>query len=81
MFSLFFGHQLLYHGFSFFQLTYLRQDIIWSKPNPSPESVKDRCTKSHEYIFLLTKSSKYFYDSESIKEPVKDKSDNSSLIS
>ena len=55
---------------------YLRQDIIWSKPNPSPESVKDRCTKSHEYIFLLTKSSKYFYDSEAIKEPVKDKSDN-----
>lgn len=46
---------------------YLRQDIIWSKPNPMPESVKDRCTKSHEYIFLLSKSKKYFYDSESIK--------------
>lgn len=46
---------------------YLRQDIIWSKPNPMPESVKDRCTKSHEYIFLLSKSSKYFYDYEAIK--------------
>ena len=48
---------------------YLRQDIIWSKNNPMPESVTDRCTKSHEYIFLLTKSKKYFYDSEAIKEP------------
>lgn len=48
---------------------YLRQDIIWSKPNPMPESVTDRCTKSHEYIFLLTKSEKYFYDNEAIKEP------------
>ena len=47
---------------------YLRQDIIWSKNNPMPESVTDRCTKSHEYIFLLTKSKKYFYDSEAIKE-------------
>lgn len=47
----------------------LRQDIIWSKPNPMPESVKDRCTKSHEYIFLFSKSPKYFYDSEAIKEP------------
>lgn len=47
---------------------YLRQDIIWSKPNPMPEPVKDRCTKSHEYIFLLSKSSKYYYDSEAIKE-------------
>ena len=47
---------------------YLRQDIIWHKPNPMPESVQDRCTKSHEYIFLLSKSSKYYYDSESIKE-------------
>lgn len=46
---------------------YLRQDIIWSKPNPMPESVTDRCTKAHEYIFLLTKSRKYFYDYESIK--------------
>lgn len=47
---------------------YLRQDIIWAKPNPMPESVKDRCTKSHEYIFLLSKSPKYYFDSESIKE-------------
>jgi len=47
---------------------YLRQDIIWHKPNPMPESVTDRCTKSHEYIFLMSKSSKYYYDSESIKE-------------
>lgn len=53
---------------------YLRQDIIWSKPNPMPESVTDRCTKSHEYIFLLTKSSRYYYDQESIKEPLKDTS-------
>ena len=50
---------------------YLRQDIIWHKPNPMPESVKDRCTKSHEYIFLLSKQRKYFYDNEAIKEPVK----------
>lgn len=48
----------------------LRQDIIWQKPNVMPESVKDRCTKSHEYIFLLTKGPKYFFDHESIKEPV-----------
>lgn len=47
---------------------YLRQDIIWHKPNPMPESVKDRCTKSHEYIFLLSKSAKYYYDYEAIKE-------------
>ena len=47
---------------------YLRQDIIWHKPNPMPESVADRCTKAHEYIFLLTKSAKYFYDSEAVKE-------------
>lgn len=47
---------------------YLRQDIIWAKPNPMPESVLDRCTKSHEYIFLLTKSRKYFFDSEAIRE-------------
>ena len=50
---------------------YLRQDIIWHKPNPMPESVKDRCTKSHEYIFLFSKNKKYFYDNEAIKEPVK----------
>lgn len=48
---------------------YLRQDIIWHKPNPMPESVTDRCTKSHEYIFLLSKSSKYYFDSKAIKEP------------
>uniref|UniRef100_UPI004025BA97 DNA-methyltransferase n=1 Tax=Bacteroides xylanisolvens TaxID=371601 RepID=UPI004025BA97 len=47
---------------------YLRQDIIWSKPNPMPESVTDRCTKSHEYIFLLSKSKKYYFDSESIQQ-------------
>tara|TARA_R100001244_G_scaffold117879_1_gene87682 strand:+ start:20 stop:946 length:927 start_codon:yes stop_codon:yes gene_type:complete len=47
---------------------YLRQDIIWNKPNPMPESVKDRCTKSHEYIFLLSKKDKYYFDNESIKE-------------
>ena len=51
---------------------YLRQDIIWHKPNPMPESVKDRCTKSHEYIFLLSKNKKYYYDNEAIKEPAKD---------
>jgi len=50
---------------------YLRQDIIWHKPNPMPESVRDRCTKAHEYIFLLSKSKKYYYDNEAIKEPVK----------
>ena len=50
---------------------YLRQDIIWHKPNPMPESVKDRCTKSHEYIFLLSKNKKNNYDNEAIKEPVK----------
>ena len=47
---------------------YLRQDIIWHKPNPMPESVQDRCTKAHEYIFLMSKSQKYYYDNESIKE-------------
>ena len=47
---------------------WLRQDIIWHKPNPMPESVTDRCTKAHEYIFLLTKSAKYYYDVEAIKE-------------
>jgi len=48
---------------------YLRSDIIWNKPNPMPESVTDRPTKSHEYIFLLTKSSTYFYDQDAIREP------------
>ena len=47
---------------------YLRQDIIWHKPNPMPESVKDRCTKSHEYIFLLSKNPYYYFDSEAISE-------------
>jgi DNA modification methylase len=47
---------------------YLRQDIIWHKPNPMPESVSDRCTKSHEYIFLLTKSERYYYDKDAIME-------------
>jgi DNA modification methylase len=47
---------------------YLRQDIIWHKPAPMPESVTDRCTKSHEYIFLLTKSARYFYDNEAVRE-------------
>jgi site-specific DNA-methyltransferase (adenine-specific) len=47
---------------------YLRQDIIWHKPNPMPESVTDRCTKAHEYIFLLSKSARYFYDAEAVKE-------------
>lgn len=48
---------------------YLRQDIIWAKPNPMPESVTDRCTKSHEYIFLLSKSARYFFDAAAIQEP------------
>ena len=48
---------------------YLRQDIIWSKPNPMPESVRDRCTKAHEYVFLLSKSERYFYDHEAAMEP------------
>ena len=51
---------------------YLRQDIIWHKPNPMPESVQDRCTKGHEYIFLMSKSQKYYYDHDAIKEPVKE---------
>ena len=50
----------------------LRQDIIWNKPNPMPESVRDRCTKSHEYIFLLSKSEKYYYDYEAIMEKCSD---------
>ena len=51
---------------------YLRQDIIWAKPNPMPESVTDRCTKSHEYVFLLSKSARYYYDNVAIKEPAQD---------
>ena len=49
---------------------YLRQDIIWHKPNPMPESVRDRCTKAHEYVFLLSKSERYYYDAEAVMEPV-----------
>ena len=49
---------------------YLRQDIIWHKPNPMPESVQDRCTKAHEYVFLLSMSERYYFDSEAIAEPV-----------
>lgn len=51
---------------------YLRQDIIWHKPNPMPESVKDRCTKAHEYIFLLSKGPRYYFDHEAIKEPARE---------
>lgn len=54
----------------------LRQDIIWAKPNPMPESVTDRCTKSHEYIFLLSKNERYFYDNEAIKEPTLTRDEN-----
>ena len=53
---------------------YLRQDIIWAKPNPMPESVTDRCTKAHEYIFLLSKQAKYYYDAEAISEPLQESS-------
>jgi DNA modification methylase len=49
---------------------YLRQDIIWHKPNPMPESVTDRCTKAHEYIFLFSKKPKYYFDADAVKEPV-----------
>ena len=55
---------------------YLRQDIIWHKPNPMPESVKDRCTKAHEYIFLFSKNKSYYFDNEAIKEPCKYPNDN-----
>ena len=53
---------------------YLRQDIIWAKPNPMPESVTDRCTKAHEYIFLLTKSARYYFDADAIAETSIDES-------
>lgn len=53
---------------------YLRQDIIWAKPNPMPESVRDRCTKSHEYIFLLSKKPKYYFDNQAIKEQLAESS-------
>jgi DNA modification methylase len=49
---------------------WLRQDIIWHKPNPMPESVRDRCTKAHEYVFLLTKSERYYYDAQAVSEAV-----------
>lgn len=49
---------------------YLRQDIVWHKPNPMPESVGDRCTKAHEYIFLLTKQPRYYFDDDAIREPI-----------
>jgi DNA modification methylase len=52
---------------------WLRQDIIWHKPNPMPESVRDRCTKAHEYVFLLTKSERYFYDAEAVSEALSGK--------
>ena len=51
---------------------YLRQDIIWQKPNPMPESVRDRCTKAHEYIFLLSKSPRYYFNVDAIKQPTVD---------
>lgn len=53
---------------------YLRQDIIWHKPNPMPESVTDRCTKAHEYLFLLAKSERYYFDAEAMKEPASNRS-------
>ncbi len=59
---------------------YLRQDIIWHKPNPMPESVRDRCTKSHEYIFLLAKNERYYFDAEAIKTPSKDPTDDARRI-
>jgi DNA modification methylase len=52
---------------------FLRQDIVWHKKNPMPESVRDRCTKAHEYLFLLTKSARYYWDAEAMKEPFADK--------
>jgi hypothetical protein len=54
---------------------FLRQDIIWSKPNPMPESVQDRCTKAHEYVFMLSKSTRYFYDNDAIREPYSEASE------
>ena len=58
---------------------YLRQDIIWHKPNPMPESVTDRCTKAHEYLFLMSKSQKYFFDNDAIKQPAKTSSEGKKL--
>ena len=51
---------------------YLRSDIIWSKPNPMPESVTDRPTSAHEHVFLLSKSARYFYDADAIRQPLAD---------
>ena len=59
---------------------YLRQDIIWHKPNPMPESVTDRCTKAHEYVFLLTKRARYFYDADSIREEPSGRTDALGII-
>ena len=59
---------------------YLRSDIIWSKPNPMPESVKDRPTKAHEYIFLLSKSRQYYYDADAIKEKSSENSHGGGII-
>jgi DNA modification methylase len=59
---------------------WLRQDIIWHKPNPMPESVTDRCTKAHEYVFLLTKNARYFYDADSIREAPTGRTDALSVI-
>ncbi len=53
---------------------WVRQDVVWQKPNPMPESVTDRCTKAHEYIFLMSKSASYFYDADAVKEPVAENS-------
>ena len=52
---------------------WLRQDIIWAKPNPMPESVTDRCTKAHEYVFLLSKSARYYYDADAVREAAQDR--------
>jgi len=59
---------------------YLRQDIIWHKPNPMPESVQDRCTKAHEYIFLMSKKQKYYYDIEPIREQIKPSTDGQASV-
>lgn len=59
---------------------YLRQDIIWSKPNPMPESVTDRCTKAHEYIFMLSKSARYYFDAAAIKEAAANPGDQSGFV-
>lgn len=59
---------------------YLRQDIIWHKPNPMPESVRDRCTKAHEYLFLLSKSEKYYIDADAMQEPVQSSKGNATTF-